>query len=63
MIDGGARLNTYTIKFVKGLGYSEEDVDPSCRITIKAYDDCECFSQGIIILPIKVDLETKSMLF
>ena len=48
--DGGARLNICTLKVVKGLGYSEEDVDSSQRITIKDYDDGEHFSKGIIIL-------------
>ena len=29
LIDGGAGLNIYTLKVVKGLGYSKNDVDPS----------------------------------
>ena len=49
LIDGGAGLNICTLKVVKGLGYFEEDVDSSCKITIKAYDDGEHFSKGFII--------------
>ena len=31
----------YTFKVVKGLGYSNFDLDPSRRIIIKEYDDGE----------------------
>ena len=63
LIDGGVGLKIYTLKVVKGLDYSEEDVDPSCRITIKAYDDGESLSKSIIILPIRVGLIIKNILF
>ena len=63
MIDGGVGLNICTLKVVKGLGYFEEDVDPSCKITINSYDDGKCFSKGIIILPIRVGLASKNTLF
>ena len=53
LIDGGVGLNICALKFVKGEGYSEEDVDLSRRIIIKAYDDGECFSKGVIILPVR----------
>ena len=63
MIDGGAGLNICTLQVVKNLGYTEEDVDSSCRITIKAYDDGECFSKGVIILPIKIGPTIENTLF
>lgn len=37
-------------------------MDLSYRITIKAYDDGERFSKGIIILPIRVGPTTKNTL-
>lgn len=63
MIDGRAWLNICTLKVFKGLGYSKEDVYPSHRITIKAYDDGEFFSKSVIILPVRVGLATKDILF
>ena len=45
------------------MGYSKDDVDPYCRITIKAYDDGEYFSMGVIILPIRASPTTKYTLF
>ena len=63
LIDGGAGLNICTLKVVKGLGYSEEDVDSSCKITIKAYNDGEHFSKGVIILPVRIGPATKNTLF
>ena len=63
LIDGGARLNIFTLKVVKGLGYSEEDVDSSRKITIKAYDDGEHFSKGVIILPVRVGPTIENTLF
>lgn len=60
LIDGKVGLNICTLIVVNGLDYFEEDVDPSRRITIKAYDDGECFSKGIITLPIRVGLATEN---
>ena len=54
LIDGGAGLNICTLQVVKNLGYTKEGVDSSRRITIKAYDDGEHFSKGVIILLVKV---------
>ena len=51
------------MKVVKGLGYSEEDVDSSHKITIKAYDDVECFSYGVIIVPVRVGPAIENTLF
>ena len=63
LIDGGAGLNICTLQVVKNLGYTEEDVDSSRRIIIKAYDDGERFSKGVIILPIRIGLATENTLF
>ena len=63
LIDGGVGLNICTLNIVKGLGYSKEYVDSSHRITIKAYDDGEFSSKGVIILPIRVGLATGNTLF
>lgn len=54
LIDGGVGLNICTLRVVIGLGYTENDIDASKRITIKAYDDAERPSKGIITLPIRL---------
>ena len=41
LIDEGTWMYIYTFKVVKGLGYSNFDLDPSRRIIIKEYDDGE----------------------
>ena len=63
LIDGGGRLNIYTLNVVKGLGYSEEDVDPSHRIIINTYDDGEHFSKGVITLLVRVGPAIENTLF
>ena len=54
LIDGGASLNICTLSLLKDLGFSEEAIDPKKKITIKAYDDEERASKGVIVLPIRV---------
>jgi hypothetical protein len=54
LFDGGVGLKFCTLKFVKALGYTEDVVDPKKNITIKAYDDEERSSKGMVILPIGV---------
>jgi len=54
LVDGGAGLNICSLKLIKQLGYSEKDVDTSKVITIRAYDDVERDTKGIIFLPIQV---------
>ena len=63
LIDGGARLNICTLQVVKNLGYTKEDVESSRRITIKAYDDGECFSKGVIIVPVRLGHAIENTLF
>lgn len=54
LIDGGAGLNIYTLKLIHALGLSENSIDPRRKITIKAYDDEERTSKGLIMLPIRM---------
>lgn len=48
LIDGGAGLNICALSLIKALGYSENAVDPKKKITIKAYDESERSSKGIV---------------
>ena len=50
LVDGGAGLNICTLKLIKQLGYSESSIDVTQRINIRAYDEKERSSKGIIIL-------------
>ena len=54
LIDGGASLNICTLKLIHALGLSENSIDPRRKITIKAYDDEERTSKGLIMLPIRM---------
>jgi hypothetical protein len=54
LIDGGAGLNICTLKLIHALGLSENFIDPWRKITIKAYDDEERTSKGLIMLPIRM---------
>ena len=53
MIDNGSALNICTLKFIKQAGYTEADIINEV-ITIKAYDNLERTTEGIVLLPIKV---------
>ena len=52
LIDNGARLDIVSFHVVQQLGLSKFSIDPQCKITIKAYDEVERSSKGLIILPI-----------
>lgn len=54
LIDYGVGLNIYFANFLTQLGYDEESIDPRRKITIKAYDEVEQKSKGLVVLPIKV---------
>lgn len=54
LIDGGAKLNICTLKIIHALGYSNNAIDARIKITIKAYDEEERSSRGLIVLPIQV---------
>lgn len=42
------------MKLIWALGFSEDSIDTRRKITIKAYDDEERASKGLIMLPIRV---------
>ena len=63
MVDGGVGFNICTLSLVKALRYIEDVVDPRKKITIKAYDDEERSSKGMVILPIKVGLTVKETVY
>ena len=54
MVDGEVGLKIYTLSLVKSLGYIEDVVDTKKKVMIKAYDDEERSSRGVVILPIRV---------
>lgn len=54
LIEGGSGLNLYTFKLLKHLGFSEDLIDPAGKITIKAYDDAERVSKGVVTFPLQV---------
>ena len=54
LIDNGSSLNLYTLKMIHFLGLLEDLLDVNKRITIKAYDERERGSKGVIMLPLKV---------
>lgn len=41
--------------------YSKNDIDPSKKINIKAYDDAKCLSKAVIMLQIKVGTVTQNI--
>lgn len=63
LIDGGLGLNICTYNLLTQLGFSENVIDPGKKITIKAYDDEERTSKGLVSLPIKVGPVERDVLF
>lgn len=63
LIDGGAGLNIYTLNLVKALGYSKHSIYPSKNINIKAYDDEDNPSKGVIILLVEFGPVTINKIF
>ncbi|GLJ29604.1 hypothetical protein SUGI_0583760 [Cryptomeria japonica] len=61
LIDGGAGLNICTLSTIKQLGYSKKIVNATNKITIKAYDNEERSSKGIVTLPLRVGPITKDV--
>lgn len=62
MIDGGTGLNIYTYNLVKQFGFSEHAIDPRRKLIIKAYDEEERSSKGLVVLPIRVGPVEKDFL-
>jgi hypothetical protein len=54
LIDNGMGLNIVSAALLRQLNYFEESIDPWCKITIKAYDEVERKSLGLVVLPIHV---------
>lgn len=54
LIDGGDRLNICSMNLVRALGYSKDAVDPQKKTKIKAHNEEENSSKGMVILPITV---------
>lgn len=63
LIDGGARLNICTYSLLTQLGFSENVIYPSKKITIKSYDEEERTSKGPISLPIRVGPVERDIIF
>ena len=63
LIDSGARLNICSLSLLKTLGYFEQVIDTIRKIIIKAYDEAERSSKGLVILPIRIGPIEKYMLF
>jgi len=54
LINGGVGLNICTLKLILTLGFLEKAIDLKRKIMIKAYDEEERTSKGIVTLPIRV---------
>ena len=63
LVDGGESLNIFTLNLVKAVGYTKDVVNPRKKINIKANDDEERSSKGMVILPIKVGLVVKEVVY
>ena len=60
---GGDGLNIFYLSLLKMLGYSEQAIDTRRKITIKAYDEAERSSNGLVVLPIRIGPIEKDILF
>lgn len=63
LIDGGARLNICTYSLLTQLGFSKNFIDLTKKITIKAYDEEERTSKGLVSLPIRVGPVERDVIF
>lgn len=63
LIDNDVRLNIISFNVIQQLGMSKLSIDPRQKITIKAYDEVEHPSKGLIVLPIQVGLVEKDVVF
>ena len=63
LIDGDVGLNICSLSLLNTLGYSKQVIDTKRKIIIKAYDEVERSSKGLSILPVRVDLVEKYILF
>lgn len=63
LIDGGAGLNICYLSLLKILGYSKQVIDTWKKIIIKAYDEVERSSNGLVILLVRIGPLEKEILF
>ena len=61
MMDNELNLSLCTLNFIKQEGYTEVDIINEV-ITIKAYDNLECTTEGTILLTIRVGPATQETL-
>ena len=52
LIDNGSSLSIFFASFLAQLGYGDDCIDAHKKITIKAYDEEESKSKGLVVLPI-----------
>lgn len=63
LINGGECLNICTLKLIKELGYPQFHINSTKKINIKAYDDEECPSEGLVKLPVQIGPITTNIKF
>lgn len=63
LIHGGTGLNICTYNPLAQLGFSENVIDSAKKITIKAYDEEERTSKGLVILLIRVGHVERDVIF
>ena len=54
LIDNGNDINIFSTSFLTQLGYGDDCINAHKKITIKAYDEEERRSKGLVVLPIQV---------
>ena len=52
LINNGVILNIFSSSLITQLGYGDDCIDAHKKITIKAYDEEERRSKGLVMLPI-----------
>lgn len=63
LVDSGVGLKIFMLNLVRALGYTKDAVDPKNKITIKACDDEERSSMGMVILPIRFGCVVNETIF
>ena len=63
LIDGGARLNIFSLSLLKTLGYSKKVINTRRKIIIKAFDEVKRSSKGLVILTIRFGPIEEDILF
>ena len=63
LIDGGAGLNIFPVNILEKLGYTNQDIDTRKKVTIRAYDGSERKFKGLVVLPIRIELVERDIIF